>query len=197
VSAVDEHSSVGQLNHSGHSSPGWPPSAMEIRSAVSLRTDRFALTRCSVLRSIRSRRCTRIKGDSRVVTLRGKVPVGSGWEFNACHGSPIHGSLRAHAGPVASIRSFAPPAPTGCIGIAWTARPRANLRLAGRTRFARSPTITFARIASVNDASCDCSSDSAPPASSPLARDTPTGCTCEFRRSPSRVSLSRRRWQGV
>jgi len=47
-------SSVRQLNHSGHSSPGWRPSAIEIRSTVSLRMDRLARMRCSVLRSIRS-----------------------------------------------------------------------------------------------------------------------------------------------
>ena len=96
----------------------------------------------------RGRRYTRIEGD-----VGGPPAVGSGWEFNACPGSPIRRSLRAHAEPAASTRSFAPPAPTGCIGIAWSARPPANLPLAGPTRFARSPTTTFARIASVDDAS--------------------------------------------
>ena len=52
--SADTQPSVGHANHSGHSSPGWRPSPIAIRSAVSLRTDRFASTRCSVRRSIRS-----------------------------------------------------------------------------------------------------------------------------------------------
>ena len=85
---------------------------------------------------------------------RDKVLLGSGGELQrACPGSPILESLRAHAEPAASTRSFAPPEPTGCTGTAWNAKRPANLPLAGPTRFARLPTTTFAQIAYVDDAS--------------------------------------------
>jgi hypothetical protein len=85
----------------------------------------------------------------RLAVRSGRVGLG----VKACPGSPIHKSPRVHAVPDTSTRSFAPRAPTGCIGIAWSARPRANLPPGGPTRFARSPPSTFVRIASVDAAS--------------------------------------------